>query len=46
MQLMDHSIIDIYNKGYVDREEAVNHSSNPAKMEKTLGAEPQSPEEK
>jgi twitching motility protein PilT len=46
MQLMDHSIIEMYNKGYIDREEAVNHSSNPAKMEKTLGAEPQNPEGK
>jgi twitching motility protein PilT len=46
MQLMDHSIIDMYNKGYIDREEAVNHSSNPAKMEKILGAEPQNPESK
>jgi twitching motility protein PilT len=46
MQLMDHSIIEMYGKGYIDREEAVNHSSNPARMEKTLAAEPQKPEEK
>jgi twitching motility protein PilT len=46
MQLMDHSIVDNYNKGYIDREEAVNHSSNPAKMEKTLGIEVPKPESK
>jgi hypothetical protein len=26
----------MYSKGYLDREEAVMRSSNPAKMEKTL----------
>jgi twitching motility protein PilT len=43
MQLMDHSINDMYDKGFIDREEAVNHSSNPAKMEKVLGHEPKNP---
>jgi twitching motility protein PilT len=36
MHLMDYSIADIYNKGYVDREEAINRSTNPRKMETLL----------
>ena len=36
MQTMDSSIADMYFKGYIDREEAVCRSSNPAKMEKLL----------
>ncbi len=36
MQSMDRSIADNYFKGYIDRQEAIMHSSNPGKMEKTL----------
>jgi twitching motility protein PilT len=36
MQNLDNSITDMYFKGYIDREEAIMRSSNPAKMEKTL----------
>jgi len=36
MQNLDYSIAEMYSKGYIDREEAVMRSSNPAKMEKTL----------
>jgi len=36
MQNLDYSIAEMYSKGYIDREEAVIRSSNPAKMEKTL----------
>ncbi len=36
MQNMDHSIVDMYSKGFLDREEAVMRSSNPGKMEKVL----------
>jgi len=36
MQNLDNSIADMYSKGYIDREEAVNRSSNPGKMEKIL----------
>ena len=36
MQSMDHSIADLYTKGYIDREEAVAMSTNPAKMSKAL----------
>ncbi|MBN2270337.1 MAG: PilT/PilU family type 4a pilus ATPase [Sedimentisphaerales bacterium] len=36
MQNLDHSIADMYSKGYIDREEAINRSCNPGKMEKTL----------
>ncbi len=43
MQLMDHSIADMYNKGFIDREEAVNHASNPTKMDKALGSAPAHP---
>src|SRR3990172_3625392 len=36
MQNLDTSIADMYFKGYIDGEEAINRSSNPGKMEKTL----------
>jgi len=36
MQNLDSSITDMYFKGYIDRDEAIMRSSNPAKMEKTL----------
>ncbi len=36
MQNLDYSIAEMYSKGYIDRDEAVMRSSNPAKMEKTL----------
>jgi len=36
MQNLDNSIADMYFKGYIDRDEAIMRSSNPAKMEKTL----------
>jgi twitching motility protein PilT len=39
MQTMDHSIADMYEKGFLDREEAVLRSSNPAKMDKILSPE-------
>ena len=38
MQSMDHSIADMYFKGYIDREEAILRSINPAKMDKQLTA--------
>jgi twitching motility protein PilT len=36
MQNLDNSITDMYSNGYIDRDEAIMRSSNPAKMEKTL----------
>jgi twitching motility protein PilT len=36
MQSMDHSIAESYVKGFIDRDEAVMRSSNPAKMDKQL----------
>ena len=36
MQNLDNSITDMYFQGYIDREEAIMRSTNPAKMEKTL----------
>ena len=36
MKNLDNSITDLYFQGYIDREEAIMRSSNPAKMEKTL----------
>jgi len=36
MQNMDNSIVDMYLKGHIDRDEAITHSSNPGKMDKTL----------
>jgi twitching motility protein PilT len=38
MQSMDHSIVDMYSKGYIDREEAILRSTNPGKMEKVLAS--------
>ena len=38
MQSMDHSIVQMYTKGYIDREEAIVRSTNPGKMEKMLTA--------
>ena len=38
MHSLDKSIAEMYFKGYIDREDAVTRSSNPAKMEKTLAA--------
>lgn len=38
MQSMDHSIADMFRKGYIAREEAILRSTNPTKMEKQLGA--------
>jgi len=34
MQKMDHSIAEMFEKGYIDRDEAIMRSTNPAKMEK------------
>ncbi|MCH7920155.1 MAG: PilT/PilU family type 4a pilus ATPase [Planctomycetes bacterium] len=36
MQSLDHSIAEMFFRGYIDREEAVIRSSNPNKMEKLL----------
>lgn len=36
MQNMDNSIIDMYSKGFIDRNEAIVKSTNPGKMEKSL----------
>ncbi len=36
MQLMDYSIIDMYSKGHIDKEEAINRSTNPSKLDKML----------
>ncbi len=36
MHLMDYSIAETYNKGYIDREEAINRSTNPRKMDTLL----------
>jgi twitching motility protein PilT len=38
MQSLDHSIAEMYFKGFIDREEAIVRSSNPGKMEKVLAA--------
>jgi len=38
MQSLDHSIAEMYFKGFIDRDEAIVRSSNPGKMEKTLAA--------
>jgi twitching motility protein PilT len=39
MQLMDHSIAQMYFNGYLDREEAIARSTNPGKMEKMFSPE-------
>ena len=36
MQKMDYSIQEMYERGYIDREEAIIRSTNPAKMDKML----------
>ena len=36
MQTLDYSITEMYFNGYIDREEAINFSNNPSKMEKQL----------
>ncbi len=36
MQKLDHSIAEMYAKGYIDREEAITQSTNPGKMNKLL----------
>ena len=36
MQNIDNSIVDMYFKGYLDRDDAINRSGNPAKMDKVL----------
>jgi hypothetical protein len=33
---MDSSIAELYAKGYIDREEAVLRSANPAKLDKLI----------
>jgi len=38
MQNLDYSIAEMYSKGYINKDEAVMRSSNPAKMEKSLGS--------
>lgn len=39
MQSMDHSIADMYFQGFIERDEAIMRSSNPAKMDKMLTPE-------
>ncbi len=39
MQNMDKSIADMYFNGYIDREQAITKSTNPAKMDKILTAQ-------
>jgi len=41
MQNLDHSIAEMFFKGFIDREEAILRSNNPGKMEKTLVPENQ-----
>jgi len=36
MQNIDNSIVEMYFKGYLDRDDAINRSGNPAKMDKVL----------
>jgi twitching motility protein PilT len=40
MQTMDFSIQQMYNAGYIHRDEAILRSSNPGKMERTLPQKP------
>jgi hypothetical protein len=35
---MDFSIAEMFFKGYIDREEAINKSNNPGKMAKVLSS--------
>jgi twitching motility protein PilT len=46
MQSMDHSIADLYFKGFVDREEAIARSSNPGKMSKLFEEKQSAPAQK
>jgi twitching motility protein PilT len=39
MQEMDNSIAELYFKGFIDRNDAVNSSTHPPKMDKTLTAD-------
>lgn len=41
MQSLDHSIAEMYFRGFIDREEAIVRSSNPGKMERILVPENQ-----
>jgi twitching motility protein PilT len=41
MQLMDHSIAEMYFNGFIDREEGIARSTNPGKMEKILTPMPE-----
>jgi len=36
MQTLDNSIVEMYSKGYIDREDAIARATNPGKMEKQL----------
>jgi len=38
MQSMDHSIAQMYSRGFIDREEAILRSTNPGKMEKVFAS--------
>jgi len=38
MQKMDHSIIEMYAKGHIAKEEAIMRSTNPAKMDKIISS--------
>jgi twitching motility protein PilT len=38
MQSLDHSIAEMYFKGFIDREEAIVRAGNPGKMERVLAA--------
>ena len=39
MQSMDYSIANMFFKGYIDKEDAISRSTNPAKMEKVLASD-------
>jgi hypothetical protein len=43
---MDHSIADLYFKGYIDREDAIARSTNPGKMSKLFEEKQPHPAEK
>ena len=42
MQSMDYSIANMFFKGYIDKDEAISRSTNPAKMEKVVASDAQS----
>ncbi len=46
MQKMDFSIQELYESGYLDREDAIVRSTNPVKMDKILGPMEGGPEDK